>query len=58
MLKKRKHSDLEEGSDEFSSAEDVDDDICGLDDYLSTDDSDFRVKHFCMRFTDKRNYKL
>ena len=44
-VEKRKHSDLEEESDEFSSAEDVDDDICGLDDYLSSDDSDFRVKH-------------
>ena len=44
-VEKRKHSDLDEESDEFSSAEDVDDDICGLDDYLSSDDSDFRVKH-------------
>ena len=39
---KRKHSDLEE-DDDFSSTEDTDEDIYGLDDYISSEDSDFKV---------------
>ena len=41
---KRKHSDLEE-DDDFSSTGDTDEDISGLDDYISSEDSDFKVQY-------------